>query len=179
MAEIATLARPYANAVFAAAKEHGELDRWSRMLQFLATAAADPQVQTLLEAPEVSDEQKAFRLVDICSDELNDRGRKFVRVLAENKRLALLGEVADQFEALRAQEQKSLDVDITSAFPLSGEEEARIRSALIRRFDREIQLTSQVDPSLIGGAVIRAGDTVIDGSVHGKLQKLAESILRT
>jgi F-type H+-transporting ATPase subunit delta len=179
MAELATLARPYANAAFDVAKGDGELDRWSRMLALLATAANDEKVQVLLATPEVEEVQKAYKLAEICGPELNDRGKRFVQVLAGNKRLTLLPEIQEQFEALRAEEQATLDVTVTSAYPLAEQELARLKSALSRRFDRDVSMVSEVDASLIGGAVIRAGDTVIDGSLRGKLDKLAESIQRT
>jgi F-type H+-transporting ATPase subunit delta len=179
MAELATLARPYANAVFEVAKTGGELDLWSRMLAVLAAAVRNGTVQLLLADPEMEEEQKAYRLSAICGDELNDRGRRFVQVLAANKRLALLPDVSDLFEALRAEEQSTLDVTVTSAYALSAEEAGKLKAALTRRFQREVNMTSDVDASLIGGAVIRAGDTIIDGSVRGKLSKLAESIQRT
>jgi F-type H+-transporting ATPase subunit delta len=179
MAELATLARPYANAVFAVAKQSGELDRWSRMLEFLSVAAADSKMRSLLDAPEIGEEQKARQLIDICGDELNDRAKQFVRVLAGNRRLDLVGDIAELFEDLRAEEQQMLDVRVMSAFPLSDEESEQLRTALARRFDKEIQLTSDVDRSLIGGVLIRAGDVVIDGSVRGKLAKLQEMLQRT
>ncbi len=179
MAELATLARPYANAVFSVAKADSDLDRWSRMLGFLSAAAADPQMKLLLDAPEVGEEQKAFRLIEVCGEELNDRARKFVQVLAVNKRLPLVGEIAAVFEELRALEQQSLDVEVLSAFPLSDAEAERLKAALGRKFDKAVQLESRVDESLIGGVLIRAGDVVIDGSVRGKLSKLKETIQRT
>ncbi|HEY5645804.1 MAG TPA: F0F1 ATP synthase subunit delta [Pseudomonadales bacterium] len=179
MAELATLARPYANAVFEVAKKGGELGSWSRMLALLAAAVNNDTVQVLLADPETEEEQKAYRLSAICGDELNDRGRRFVQVLAANKRLALLPEVFELFEALRAEEQSTLDVKVTSAYALSDGEAEKLKAALTRRFQREVNLSSEVDASLIGGAVIRAGDTIIDGSVRGKLSKLAESIQRT
>lgn len=179
MAELATLARPYANAVFAVAKESGELDRWSRMLGFLSVASEDATMRVLLDAPEVGEEQKARQLTDVCGDELNDRAKQFVRVLAANRRLDLISEIAELFEDLRAREQQMLDVRVMSAFPLSDDESERLRAALARRFDKEIQLTSDVDRSLIGGVLIRAGDVVIDGSVRGKLSKLQETLQRT
>jgi len=179
MAELATLARPYANAVFEVAKAGSELDLWSRMLAVLAAAVRNDTVQLLLADPEVEEEQKAYRLCAICGDELNDRGRRFVQVLAANKRLALLPDVSGLFEALRAEEQSTLDVMVTSAYALSDGEAGKLKAALTRRFQREVNMTSDVDASLIGGAVIRAGDTIIDGSVRGKLSKLAETIQRT
>jgi len=179
MAELATLARPYANAAFDVAKSDGELDRWSRMLALLAAAAANESVQILLSAPDVEEVQKAYRLTEICGPELNDRAKRFIQVLAGNKRLTLLPEIQEQFEALRAEEQATLDVTVQSAYPLSEAEQEKLKSALTRRFEREVSMVSEVDASLIGGAVIRAGDTVIDGSLRGRLAKLAETIQRT
>jgi F-type H+-transporting ATPase subunit delta len=178
MAELATLARPYANAVFAVAKGDSTLERWSRMFAYLTTAAADPRVKSLLDSPEVGDEQKALRLAEICGDELNDRARKFVQVLAQNKRLDIIAEIQGQFEALRAAEEQTLDVEVISAYPLSDAESANLRRALAEKYAKEVNLTSVVDSSLIGGAIIRAGDTVIDGSLRGKLNKLAETLQR-
>ncbi len=179
MAELATLARPYANAAFDIAKSDGELDKWSRMLALLGAAAADETVQVLLATPEVEELQKAYRLSEICGPELNDRGKRFVQVLASNKRLTLLPEIQAQFEALRAEEQATLDVMVTSAYPLSEQELERLKGALSQRFERDVSMVSEVDDSLIGGAIIRAGDTVIDGSLRGKLDKLAENIQRS
>ena len=179
MAELATLARPYANAVFDIAKGAGALDGWSRMLGCLGAVAADAGVRQLLESPEMPDEQKAFRLADICGDELDDRARKMIQVLARNKRLGLIGEIRDQFEELKAQNEKVLEVEVVSARPLSAEQEESIRGALANRYQREVTMSSRVDEQLLGGAVIRAGDTVIDGSVRGKLDKLAETLQRT
>ena len=179
MAELATLARPYANAAFDVAKSDGELDRWSRMLALLGAAAENEKVQVLLAKPDVEEEQKARRLSELCGPDLNDRGRRFVQVLASNKRLTLLPEIQEQFEALRAEEQATLDVTVTSAYPLSEQELERLKGALSSRFKRDVSMFSEVDASLIGGAIIRAGDTVIDGSLKGRLNKLAETIQRT
>ena len=179
MAELATLARPYANAVFDIAKGAGALDSWSRMLSLLGVVAVDPSVNQILEAPDTPDEQKAFRLAGLCGDELDDRARKMIQVLARNKRLGLIGEIRDQFEELKAQDEKVLEVEVVSARPLSAEQEGEIRSALADRYQREVNMSSRVDEQLLGGAVIRAGDTVIDGSVRGKLDKLAETLQRT
>ncbi len=148
------------------------------MLGFLMVAASDEQVKRLLESPEVGDEQKAFRLTEVCGDELNDRGRKFVQVLAQNKRLDIIAEISAQFEALRAAEEQTLDVEVISAYPISDSESATLREGLARKFAKAVNLSSSVDSSLIGGAVIRAGDTVIDGSIRGKLNKLAETLQR-
>lgn len=179
MAELATLARPYANAVFDIAKGARALDRWSRMLGHLGSVAEDANVRRLLEAPDLPDEQKAFRLIDILGDELDDRARKMIQVLAGNKRLDLISEIRDQFEELKAQDGKVLEVEVVSARPLLAEQEEKVRVALAERYQREVAMSSRVDAQLLGGAVIRAGDTVIDGSVRGKLDRLAETLQRT
>ena len=125
MAELATLARPYANAVFELAKREQTLDTWSRMLSFLAAAAAEPKVRQLLDSPELADEVKARQLIDLCDDELNDRGRNLVHVLAGNKRLGVLGDVQEQFEVRKAEEERVLDVEVVTAYELSAEQSER------------------------------------------------------
>jgi F-type H+-transporting ATPase subunit delta len=178
MAELATMARPYAHAAFDVAKRSGDLDAWSRSLGFLAAAAADATVRGWLSAPELVAAVKAQKLIDICADEIDDRGKRFVQVLAANKRLALLSEISTQFDTLRAAQEQQIDVEVSSALALTNEQEQMLMTALEKKFDRTVNMTHSVDAHLIGGAVIRAGDTVIDGSVRGKLNKLAESVLR-
>lgn len=179
MAEIATIARPYANAVFELAKERRALDEWSRQLQLAAAVAAQPEIREVIESPATTGAEKSNTLARVCGDDMSREGRQFVQVLARNKRLYLIAEISTQFEALRALEEASLDVEVVSAFELSETERHGLVEALGRRFGREIQLSVRVDETLIGGAVIRAGDTVIDGSVKGKLEKLAETLQRT
>lgn len=179
MAELTTVSRPYANAVFNLAKKERQLPAWSKMLGVLTATAGDDRVRRLLESPEIANVLKAQRLIEVCSDELDDRGRRFLRVLAENDRLDLIAAIAEQFEQLKAQEERILEVDVISAYAVSDSEERRLKQALERKFEKEVILASRVDSTLIGGAIIRAGDTVIDGSVRGKLDKLAESLLRT
>ncbi len=179
MAELATLARPYANAAFDIAKSDKSLDSWSRMLSLLAGAAEQPAVKALLSSPDLEDTAKATKLGDLFRDDLNDRGRRFLTVLAENKRLDLLPEITEQFELRRAEEEKTLDVEVISAYPLQDYQADKLKSALERKYGRGVNLSSSVDSSLVGGAVIRAGDNVIDGSVHGRLTKLKETLLRT
>ena len=177
MAELATIARPYANATFELAKSDGTLEGWSRMLSVLAATTADARVGQLLDSPDLPASAKAFRLAEVCGDELDDRGKKFLQALADHDRLGLIGEIQQQFEELRAEEQKSLDVEVISAYPLSDAQTEALKSALNRRFDKGISIESRVDQALIGGAVIRAGDMVIDGSLRGKLAKLAEVLV--
>ncbi len=179
MAELATIARPYANAVFELAKRSRTLDRWSDQLGLAALVCADASVNEIIESPAATSLEKADTLARVCGDELSEEGRQLLRVLAHNDRLDALGEISAQYEALRAQEEASLDVEVVSAYPLDDAEQKRLVEALTRRFKKDIQVTSRVEESLLGGAIIRAGDTVIDGSVRGKLNKLSESIQRT
>lgn len=176
MAELATIARPYANAVFELAKRENSLDQWSRMLGVLSATAGHETVALLLDSPDMPSSAKAYRLAQVCGDELDDRGKKFLQALAEHDRLELIGEVREQFEELRAEEQKSLDVEVISAFELTEAQNESLKAALHRKFDKDISIETRVDASLIGGAIVRAGDMVIDGSLRGKLNKLAANL---
>ncbi len=176
MAELITLARPYAKAAFEVALEDSALDNWSKMLGVAAAVTSQDAVRTLLINPELSTEQVATSFIDVCSEELDSKGQNFIRLLAENKRLQLLPEVSALFENLKAIQEKSVDVEITTAFEISSDVSDKLAQALKSRLQREINLATNVDADLIGGAVIRAGDTVIDSSVRGKLTKLAESL---
>ncbi len=178
MAELATIARPYANAIFELAKSEASLDQWSRMLAVLDGTAQNETVALLLDSPDLPSSAKAFRLAEVCGDELDDRGKKFLQSLADHDRLSLVGEIRGQFEELRAEEQKSLEVEVISAYALSDAQGDALKQALHRKFDKDISIETRVDQSLIGGAVIRAGDMVIDGSVRGKLNKLAETLVQ-
>lgn len=178
MAELATLARPYSKAVFELAKSQGRLDAWARMLELLAAIAGQGPVQQLLDSPELTDSAKAQRLIRICGDDIDDRGRALINLLAVNKRLALIGELREQFDELKAQEEQVLDVEVISAYELTHVQADMLREALQRKFEREVNMTSRVDTGLVGGALIRAGDTVIDGSVRGRLAKLVEALQR-
>ncbi len=176
MAELITLARPYAKAAFEVALQNNALDSWSGMLSLSAAITADETIGELLNSPSLSSEQIADAFVGVCGDELDEKGNNFVHLLAENKRLVLLPEISTLFENLKANQEKSVDVEITTAFEISSEVSSKLAQALKDRLQREIKLATSVDQSLIGGAIIRAGDNVIDGSVRGKLSKLAESM---
>lgn len=176
MAELTTLARPYAKAVFAEASEKGALDAWSADLALLAACVADADMAKVLVHPSLTAQQQAQALTDVCGDKLNEAAKNLVAVLAENKRLMLVPEIAALYEELKAQLQNTVDVVVTSAFGLSNEQADKLAQALKAKLQCDVRLTSEVDESLIGGAIIRAGDLVIDGSVTGKLSKLAEAM---
>ena len=176
MAELITLARPYAKAAFETALQDDALDKWSSMIALSAAVAGEGGVSTFLSSPSLSSEQIAEAFVGICGDELDAKVKNFVTLLAEYKRLVLLPEISSLFEILKANQEKSVDVEITTAFEISSDIAEKLANSLRSRLEREINLATKVDQSLLGGAVIRAGDTVIDSSVRGKLTKLAESI---
>ena len=176
MAELSTLARPYAKAAFEVALQDSALDSWSSMLGVSAAVASQESVNALLTDPSLSSERVAQAFIDILGDALEGKGQNFIRLLAENKRLVLLPEISELFDILKANQRKSVDVEITTAFEVSSEISDKLASALKNRLQRDIRLATSVDKSLIGGAVIRAGDTVIDSSVRGKLKKLAEAM---
>lgn len=178
MAQTATLARPYANAAFDVAKAHGRLAEWSRMLALLAAAVATAEVEALIGDPSLGGEVKAHKLAQALQGELDDRGRRFVLALALYQRLALLPEVARQFEVMKAAAENVLEVEIVAAVALAEPQRERFAQALARRFGQEVQLAVTVDETILGGAIVRAGDTVIDGSVRGRLMRLAASLRR-
>jgi len=176
MAELTTLARPYAKAAFVTAQQAGALTEWSEALAYAAVVSQDPDMSRILGHPALSDERKAAVFIDICEGRFSEQVQNFVHVLAENKRLTLLPEIAELFEALRAQQERSVDVDLTSPFELTAEQQDKLAKALSAKLDRQVNLSSHLDKSLIGGVVIRAGDIVMDASVRGRLSKLADAI---
>ena len=176
MAEPITLARPYAKAVFQVAVESNDLAGWSQMLRQIALVCKDERVATLLSSPIITAEEQAEKLIGLFGDALTPAAQNVVKVLAYHGRLTLIAEIVELFEVLRAQQEKSVDAMVTTAFEVNDATVNALASALTKSLNREVKLVANVDPSLIGGAIIRAGDTVIDSSVRGKLKKLAESI---
>jgi len=176
MAELSTLARPYAKAAFQVAVQDGSLDNWSKMLTLSAAVSVDATVGVLLADPSRSAEELASAFLGVCGEEIDVKGSNFIHLLAENKRIKLLPEISEQFDEFKATQEKTLDVEVTTAFELSSETLAKLADSLKTKLERDVKLNTNVDQSLLGGAVIRAGDTVIDSSVRGKLVKLAESM---
>jgi F-type H+-transporting ATPase subunit delta len=176
MAELSTLARPYAKAAFQVAVQDGTLESWSKMLALSAAVSVDATVSVMLADPSLSSEQLASTFLGVCGDEIDSKGSNFVYLLTENKRIRLLPEISEQFNALKANQEKTIDVEVTTAYELSSDTLAKLTQSLKNKLECDVKLNTNVDQSLIGGAVIRAGDTVIDSSVRGKLVKLAESM---
>ena len=176
MAELTTLARPYAKAAFAEAVEKNALEQWSDMLSVASQFAADENLAKVLVHPSLTAEQQATALTDLCGDKLNQAGKNFLMILGENKRLTLLPEIVEAFEELKAAQEHAIDVTVTSAFNLTDVQQETLSQALKNKLQCDVRLTGEVDPLLVGGVIIRAGDLVIDGSVRGKLAKLAEAM---
>jgi F-type H+-transporting ATPase subunit delta len=176
MAEQITVARPYAEAAFALAREQNALPVWSEMLRNAAAVAGDAQVRAALDNPKLSADDKEALFLSICGDRLNAEGRNFVRVLIGADRIGLLPEIRHLFGALKDADEGLARASITSAFPLSERELAELKGALERRFGKKIETTVSIDESLIGGAKIVVGDTVIDASVNGELEAMANHL---
>lgn len=173
MSELSTLARPYAEAVFRLAQDEKDLAGWSSRVQSLALIVSDAQVARLIADPAVAADRVAGLIVEVAGSDLGERGSNFVKVLAENDRLALLPEIGVQFETLKADAEGTLEATITSAQELSQAQLDELVAGLKARFNRAVNVQVAVDPELIGGAVIAIGDQVIDGSVKGRLQRMS------
>ncbi len=176
MAELSTLARPYAKAVYLLADEAGSLDAWSSMLKELAALVRQPVVEQLLSSPDYTMGEKAQTLIDVAGDALDERGRNLLQLLAENRRLEVLPEISAQFEAFKAQRDKAVDVELFVTHELNDAQRDKLVQALSKRLNRDVNVTVTIDKSLLGGVLVRAGDTVIDGSIRGRLNKLAEAL---
>lgn len=176
MAELRTLARPYARAAFEYAREEGALDSWESELSLVAAVVSDPRVRDLLSDPGLTAAEQAARFVELCGDEIGDSRRRFVEVLAANRRLALAPQILELFAELKSQREQVVDVALVSAFEMPEDVRHRIANALGERLERDVRVRSETDSSLLGGVLIRAGDLVIDGSVRGRLNKLAEAL---
>ena len=174
--ESTTIARPYAEATFARALESDSLDKWSATLGLIEQLVIDPDVTGLLSTHRLEQEQMASLLLDVAGDNLDSEGQNLVRLLVENDRLAVAPEINLLFTDLKNAHQGALEVFISSAYVLQPAQEKQLAAALSNKLGREIHITSEKDPSLIGGVKIRAGDMVIDGSVAGQLKKLANEL---
>lgn len=176
MAERATIARPYAKAAFEYARAAKRFVEWSEGLHMAANIIADSRVADLAMNPEWSATEVADLVTDVAGAKLDPSMQNLVRVLAENHRLLLLPEIAEQFEALRSEVENTIDVEVISAQPLSDAQQTKLAEALSTRFRRQVRMHASVDANLLGGAVIRAGDLVIDGSLKGRLERLATEL---
>ncbi len=173
-----TTARPYAKAAFELAIQHNSMAAWSELLTTAAWVVSQAKIQRFLQDPRYSWEMQYSQLVAICESVMNEEGRNLFKLLAENERLFVLPEIAELFTAYRIEHEKIVHVQVTSAFPLNNSEQQHLSQVLKIRLQRDVTLDCEIDKSLIGGAVIRAGDLVIDSSVRSQLTRLKTALTR-
>ena len=178
MQENLTIARPYAQAVFEQAKEENAFAAWSDMLDLLKQIMADQDMQQVLDNPRLDGEFITDFVLDLCADKLSPTGQNLVRVLADAGRLNVLAEISDLYAEKRAEAENVVDVEVLSAYPLDAEQESAISSAMKQRCGRDVEIKSRIDESLIGGVVIKAGDSVVDASLKGRLKELSNVIVK-
>ena len=176
MAELITLARPYAKAAFERAKAQQALAEWAEVLKAAGQVAADEATRQLLTDPGLAEQKKAEVILECTGQSVSEEQRNFLMILADNRRLALLPEIATLFNSFRAELERTIDIDVSSAFELTDAQQQQLAQALSKKLDRNVRIDATLDKSLIGGLVVRTGDLVIDASVRGKLTKLAESL---
>ncbi|MCS6785979.1 MAG: F0F1 ATP synthase subunit delta [Thiobacillaceae bacterium] len=176
MAELTTVARPYAEAVARLARERGDWQAWSQRLAWLAAVVQEERLATIIADPQFSPQRLLDLLDSLCAERLGPEGMNLVRLLVDNKRLALAPEIARLFEQMRAQEEGRLKARIRTAYPLEPQQLAALLARLEARYGRSVEVEEEVDPELIGGVIIQVGDEVLDASVRGKLAELAASL---
>ena len=176
MIEPTTLARPYARAAFEHARAAGELAAWQTALSELAAITTQPKVAAAMRDPNQTASQRASTLSSLAGDAVPTEVGNLLAIMSDNDRLSLIPEVATLFDQLKQAVESAVAVHVTSAYPLSDAETQQLTETMQEKLERSITLTSETDPSLLGGALIRADDLVIDGSVRGRLNKLAGTL---
>ena len=178
MSDFTTAARPYANAVYDTAKESNTLDSWSDALANLAAVVSDDQLSELLDNPGTGKSEKGELVLQILGDSLNQQQQNLVKLMAENGRLKIMPDVVEQFEVERAKAENKIEAEVISAFELTAEQTSELVNTLKNKLGKDITLTTTVDESLIGGVVIKAGDTIIDASMKSELDSLTLALGR-
>jgi len=176
MARETTIARPYAKALFLTAQKENTFKVWSEMLAFAASVAKDEAMQAIIKNPQFSSGQIIQWFQAIGREVFTPEANRFIAQLGRAKRFALLPEIASVFEEMRQAAERAITVVITSAYAINEKERARFEEVLVQRMQAKVRLQNTVDPTMIGGARISVGDWVIDGSVRGKLEKLAQAM---
>jgi F-type H+-transporting ATPase subunit delta len=176
MAEIITAARPYAQAAFEVAQKQSDLKGWSEMLRAISEIVCLPELSSLVKNPRLLKKQLGVLMVELLGKQASVNQQNFIKVLVDNQRLLMLPEIVSIFEILKADAEKTINVVVDSAFELSPEQQEKLVATLKTRLGREIKLQCQVDKSLLGGVVIRAGDKVIDGSAIARLSELSTAL---
>jgi F-type H+-transporting ATPase subunit delta len=176
MAELTTVARPYAQAIFELASDANALKAWSETLDLMQAVASDASMSAAIESPSLTIAQLADLFIHVCGEHIDANARNIIKLLAENRRLQLLPEIAALYEVMRADAENIVEATVIAAHPVSDEQRDKIANALKTRLGRDVNVHCEIDESLLGGAIIRAGDTVIDGSLRGKLAKFAHAL---
>ncbi|WP_133468762.1 F0F1 ATP synthase subunit delta [Paraglaciecola marina] len=175
MSELTTIARPYAQAAFDYAVENKTIAQWQEMLFFAAEVSKDETVKELLTGSVAADKLSEI-FIGVCGEQLDLHGQNLIKVLAENRRLQALPDISVLFNQLKADFEKEIDVEITSAVELDESQQTAIGASLEKRLARKVKLNCSVDPELVAGVLIKAGDTVIDGSLRSKLNRLSDAL---
>ena len=178
MAELATIARPYAEAVFRLAKQANALPAWSDALNLIVSVYQDPQMQAAMANPKVTSADIEKLLLAICGERVDAVARNLIQLLVNNRRLSVLAEIRNLFEHLKLEDEGKLDAKISSAFPMEEAQRSQVVNLLSSRFKRKINATVTVDPDLIGGIKVEVGDKVWDASVRGRLQTMAATLTK-
>lgn len=173
MADVITIARPYAKAAFDFASEHSSIEKWHSMLMFASRVSQDETIKNLMSS-EMKPSALAELFIAICKDEFDEYGVNFIKIMAENKRLSCLPEVFFLFEQFKAEKETVAHVEVVSATELTDEQLNKISAAVERRLSRKINLECRIDQSIISGFIIRTGDMVIDSSIRGRLNRLSD-----
>ncbi len=176
MSELATLARPYAAAVFKRAKETGSSEKWSKTLVFLASILDDQSLAALVNNPKIGNERLSALMLDIAAEHIDTEGANFLKLLVQNRRLNLVPQIAKIFEEYKAEDEGYLDLDVFAAYQFSAEGRKAFSAKLEKRLGKKVNMNVTVDKSLIGGVLVRAGDKVIDGSIKGQLQHMQKAL---
>ena len=176
MSESSNIARPYAQAVFELARDSGRFDEWSDSLKSLCEIVEHPDIGAMINDPRITREQILDVMLEIGGDGFDEQTGNLVRILGHYRRLAAIPMIARQYESLRAQEEGIIEAELETAFEIEDEQRSSLVAALQKRLGRKVRLTSNVNPDLLGGVVVRAGDWVIDGSVRARLDKLSSSL---
>lgn len=172
MSEPATLARPYAAAVFKRAKETESTVKWSESLAFLSAVLSDKDISAVIDNPKISNDGLSALMLDICQGQLDIEGENFLKLMVQNNRLILIPYIEKIFEEYKAADEGYVEVEVFTAFAFSEEENLKFASTLEKKLSKKVHMNITVDKSLIGGVLIRAGDQVIDGSIRGQLQHM-------
>ena len=176
MLETSTIARPYATAVFELAQETGQVEEWSAMLGLLGVLTSDKDMRQLITNPRVSRQQLQDLVFDVCGAGLSDLGRNLVKLLVGAGRLQYTANIKDQYEQMRAAAEGKVDVEVVTAYTLDEQQQGSIAEIMAGRLSKQVNIVTSVDESLIGGAIIRAGDSVIDASLRCRLTELRNEL---